>query len=150
MARRLRESGDEVALLGLFDTTMSPLRRRVRSWLSIAPRRVVQFAASGRVHEKLRRFLKGRPVSILTVTASALIASVRYRPGFYPGELTLFAPVERSRGLPPLDAMWRGYARTLSVVETAGTHSTMFSATNAESTAESLAPWLRAARQRCR
>jgi non-ribosomal peptide synthetase component F/thioesterase domain-containing protein len=143
MARRLRESGDEVALVGLFDTTMSPLRRRVRSWLSAAPRRMVQFAAAGRVHERLRRFLKGRPVSVLTVTASALIASVRYRPAFYAGELTLFAPVERSPGLPPLDAIWRDYARTLSIVETAGTHSTMFSATNAESTAASLTQRLR-------
>ena len=45
MARRLRESGDEVALVGLFDTTMSPLRWPLRSWLSIVRRRMVRFAA---------------------------------------------------------------------------------------------------------
>ena len=69
---------------------------------------------------------------------SALIASARYRPGFYPGELTLFTPVEREPGLPSLQAIWRTHARTLSIVETAGAHSTMFSATNAESAAASL------------
>lgn len=42
-------------------------------------------------------------------------------------------------GQPPsLQAIWRKHARTLSIVETAGDHSTMFSATNAESTAASL------------
>ncbi len=45
MARRLRESGDEVALVGLFDTTMSPLKWPLRSWLSIVRRRLVRFAA---------------------------------------------------------------------------------------------------------
>ena len=45
MARRLRESGDEVALVGLFDTMMSPLRWPLRSWLSIVRRRMAQFAA---------------------------------------------------------------------------------------------------------
>jgi thioesterase domain-containing protein len=45
MARRLSESGDEVALVGLFDTTMSPLRWPLHSWLSIVHRRIVQFIA---------------------------------------------------------------------------------------------------------
>ena len=155
MARRLWESGDEVGLVGLFDTTMSPLRWPLRSWLSIVRRRMVQFAAGviaapidrwpsavwrmGRhVRESLRGFLKSAPTSVLKVAASGLIASARYRPGFYPGELTLFTPVEREPGLPSLQAIWRKHARTLSIVETAGAHSTMFSATNAESTAASL------------
>jgi hypothetical protein len=67
-----------------------------------------------------------------------LIASARYRPGFYPGELTLFIPVEREPGLPSLQAIWRKHASALSIVETAGTHSTMFAAANAESAAASL------------
>ena len=45
MARRLWESGDEVALVGLFDTMMSPLRWPLRSCLSIVRRRMAQFAA---------------------------------------------------------------------------------------------------------
>jgi amino acid adenylation domain-containing protein len=125
MARRLRESGDEVALVGLFDTMMSPLRRPLRSWLSMMRRGP-------------RSFLKFAPTSVLKVAAYALIASARYRPGFYPGELTLFTPVGREPGLPSLQAVWRKHARALSVVETAGAHSTMFSAPNAESAAASL------------
>jgi amino acid adenylation domain-containing protein len=126
MARQLWESGDEVALVGLFDTMMSPLRRPLRSWFSIVRRRMV------------RGFWKSASTSVLRVAASALIASARYRPGFYPGELTLFTPVGREPGLPSLQAIWRKHARTLSIVETAGAHSTMFSATNAESAAASL------------
>jgi thioesterase domain-containing protein len=45
MARRLKESGDEVGLVGLFDTRVSPVRWPLRVWLSIARRRVLLFAA---------------------------------------------------------------------------------------------------------
>jgi non-ribosomal peptide synthetase component F/thioesterase domain-containing protein/acyl carrier protein len=155
MARRLRELGEEVALVGLFDTTMSPLRWPLRSWLSIVRRRMVHFAASAiatpiqtwpaavwkmgrRARERRRGFLKSAPASVLKVAASSLIASARYRPGFYPGELTLFTPAGREPGLPSLQAVWRTHARALSIVETAGAHSTMFSAPNAESAAASL------------
>ena len=86
MARRLRESGDEVALVGLFDTMMSPLRRPLRSWLSIMRRRVAHFAASviaapmhtwpaavwkmgRRARERGRGFLKSAPTSVLKVAA---------------------------------------------------------------------------------
>jgi thioesterase domain-containing protein len=167
MARRLWESGDELGFVGLFDTTMSPLRWPLRNWLSIFRRRLVQFAADvraihtwpvaiqkmcSRVRERLRRylrpreqdgpplpsFLKSAPTSVLKVATSALIASARYRPGFYPGELTLFSPVEREPGLPSLREIWRKDARALSIVETAGTHSTMLSGPNAESTAACL------------
>ena len=158
MARRLWESGDEVGLVGLFDTMMSPLRWRLRAWLSIVRRRMVHtwpaavWKMGSRVCERLRgrptpaqldgpplpSFLKFAPTSVLKVAASALIASARYRPGFYPGELTLFTPVGREPGLPSLQAIWRKHARTLSIVETAGAHSTMLSAPNAESAAASL------------
>ena len=155
IARRLRESGDEVALVGLFDATMSPLKWPLRSWLSIVRRRTMQLAAGAtavplhtwpagfwkmgrRACEGLRGFLKYAPINLLKVMAGAMIASARYQPGFYTGELTLFTPVEREPGLPPLQTVWRKHARALAVVETAGAHSTMFSASNAESTAVSL------------
>src|ERR1700732_2672255 len=93
---------------------------------------------SRRACERLQGFFKSTPPRVLKVAASALIASARYRPGFYPGELTLFTPVEREPGLPSLQAIWRKHARALSIVETGGAHSTMFSAPNAESTAASL------------
>ena len=169
MARRLREAGEEVGLVGLLDTTMSWLRWPARVWLSIFRRRFVEFAselrsaplptwpaairrAASRLGDALRghptpgepdgpplpRFLKAAPARVLRVATVALIASARYRPGFYPGELTLFSPEDREPGLPPLEAIWRTHARTLSVVQTAGTHWTMLSAPNAESTAACL------------
>jgi amino acid adenylation domain-containing protein len=155
MARRLRESGDEVALVGLFDTMMSPLRWPLRSWLSIVRGRVSQFAAGVTAAprhtwpavvwkrgccacEGLRSFLKSAPTRVLKVKANALIASARYRPGFYPGALTLFTPVERGSGLPCIQAIWRKHAGALSVVETAGDHWTMFSSPNTECAAASL------------
>jgi non-ribosomal peptide synthetase component F/thioesterase domain-containing protein/acyl carrier protein len=161
MAQQLWESGDEVGLVGLFDTTMSRLRWPLRVWLSILGRRLARFAAgvgavpvytwpaairrgASRVRDKLRRYptpielpsvLKAAPTRFLRVATTALIASARYRPGFYPGELTLFSPVGREPSLPSLESIWRKHARALSIVETAGTHSTMLSAPNAESTA---------------
>lgn len=161
MARRLRESGDDVALVGLFDTMMSPLRWPLRSWLSIIRRRVGQFAA-GVITAPLRTWpaavwkmgchackrlpgcLKSASIRVLKVKASALIASARYRPGFYPGELKLFTPVEREPGLPSGQAIWRKHADAVSIVEVAGDHWTMFSAPHAESAAASLTRCLNA------
>ena len=136
MARRLRESGDEVALAGLFDTMMSPLRWPLHSWLSIVRGRVMRFAAGG--IETPLRTRSAKPIRVLKVEAAALIASARYRPGFYPGTLTLFTPADREPGLPSIQAMWREHAGALSMVEMAGDHWTMFSATNAESASASL------------
>ena len=148
LARQLSESGNEVAFVGLFDTLMSPLRWPLRAWLSIIGRRLA------RLPGKLRRALRDDaslpglprllPMRVLRVAAIALVASARYRPGFYRGELTLFTPMCREPGLPSLEAVWRKHARTLSLVETRGAHSTMLSAPNADSTAASLTRCLRA------
>jgi thioesterase domain-containing protein len=167
MARRLCQSGDKVGLVGLFDTTISPRRWPFRCWLSIVHRRMVGAAARAApthawpaavwrvvssLYEELRsyatpvapdgqplpRFLKSAPRRVLRVGASALIASARYRPEFYQGELTLFTAVERERSLPSLEAIWSKHARTLRIVETAGTHSSMLSAANAQTVASLL------------
>jgi thioesterase domain-containing protein len=173
MARRLWESGDEVGLVGLFDTMRSPLSWPLPVWLALIRRRMDLFAArvidapiltwpaaawdaAGRVCAKLYAslrghltqtepdklplpsFLKSAPTSVLRVAASALIASARYRPGYYPGELKLFTPEERDPALPSPQAVWRRHARSLSVVDTAGGHFTMMSMPNAESAAASL------------
>jgi acyl-coenzyme A synthetase/AMP-(fatty) acid ligase/thioesterase domain-containing protein/acyl carrier protein len=142
MAQRLRESGDEVGLLGLFDTRMSPLKWPLRSWLSIVRHRIATAsvrswpAAIRKIAaERIRGY---RLTSVLKVAVSALAASARYRPGFYPGELTLFSPVGSKPGLPSLRATWIKHARALSIIETAGTHSTMLSAPNAGFAAASL------------
>ncbi len=147
MASVLREAGDEVGLVGLFDTMMSPLRWPLLAWLGIAGRRIVRMCArigarmSGRSTprsaERSRSNLvkSDAPAKVLKVAASALLASARYRPGYYAGELTLFSPSGREPGLPPLQSIWRRHARSLIVVETDGDHATMLSAVNAQSTA---------------
>jgi non-ribosomal peptide synthetase component F/thioesterase domain-containing protein/acyl carrier protein len=154
IARRLSESGDEVGLVGLFDTTMSPVRWPLQAWLSIIARRI---ALAGTVlrgvsirawpatlrksAERLRRWhasIGTAPSIAIKVTATTLIASAKYHPGFYPGTLTLFSPAGREPGLPSLESVWRTHARTVVVVETAGTHSTMLSSRHAETTAACL------------
>jgi thioesterase domain-containing protein/acyl carrier protein len=173
MARRLRESGDEVGLLGLFDTLPNFLGWPLPVWLAFIRRRINRFAArvstapirnwraaagkaAGRVRARLRghrtqteldsppllSFLKSAPASVLKVAASGLMASARYRPGFYPGELKLFIPAERDSALPSPQAFWRQHARALSIVDTAGGHLTMLSMPNAESAAASLTRYL--------
>jgi thioesterase domain-containing protein/acyl carrier protein len=151
IARRLSESGDEVGLVGLFDTTMSPVRWPLRAWLSIIARRMALLAAAVRAFpirtwpDTLRRSaeqfrawrgtLGAAPSLAISVAARALFASAKYHPGFYRGQLTLFSPAQREPGLPSLESVWRAHARTVVVVETAGTHLTMLSTHHAETTA---------------
>jgi thioesterase domain-containing protein len=168
MALRLSLSGDKVGLVGLFDTKMNPRRWPLHCWLTMMRRRMFQFdgalgaapiqarpAAVWRivsgVYDELRSyasaapyaqplpsFLKHAPRRVLKVGLSALIASARYRPGFYPGELTLFTAVEQERNYASLEAIWSKHARTLRIVETEGTHSTMLSPPHAQSAASLL------------
>jgi thioesterase domain-containing protein/acyl carrier protein len=161
IARRLSESGDEVGLVGLFDTTMSPVRWPLRAWLSIIARRMALLAAALRATsirtwpaglrksaDRLRAWhgtLGAAPSIGIRVSASALIASAKYHPGFYRGQLTLFSPAGREPGLPSLESIWRKHARTVVVVETAGTHATMLSTLHAETTAGCLTLCLPAA-----
>ncbi len=133
IGRRLSESGDEVGFVGLFDTTMSPLRWPLRAWQSIAGLRIARPQGRFRLAS-----LRSLPMRNVRVAAQALIASARYRPGFYRGPLTLFTPMRREPGVPPLEAIWRKHARTLEIVETRGDHSTMLSAPHADSTAAAL------------
>jgi amino acid adenylation domain-containing protein len=151
IARRLSESGDEVGLVGLFDTTMSPVRWPLRTWLAIGARQSTRLVAALRAvsirswpavlrksGEQLRawqRSIRAAPSIGIRVAASALVASAKYRPGFYRGELTLFSPAGREPALPALESVWRTHARTVVVVETPGTHLTMLSSRHAETTA---------------
>ena len=151
IARRLAEAGDQVGLVGLFDTTMSPVRWPLRSWLAISAGQVARLVAalravsirtwpavlrrSGMHLRAWRLSISAAPSMGIRVAVCALIASAKYRPGFYPGELTLFSPAGREAGLPALDSIWRKHARTVVVVETPGTHLTMLSARHAETTA---------------
>src|SRR5262249_38549739 len=133
----------------------------MRTFLSIIGRRVALVAAALRSFsirrwpvavrgsaEHLRAWralIAAAPSTAVRVAASALIASARYHPGFYRGKVTLFSPAGREPGLPSLESVWRTHARTVVVVETAGTHSTMLSTGHAETTAACLTRCLPAA-----
>lgn len=151
IARRLSESGEEVTWVGLFDTTMSPVRWPLRSWVAIGAGRMARLARALRAssirswpatlrkpsgHLRAWRLsISAAPWSGIKVAASALIASAKYHPGFYRGALTLFSPATREPGLPSLESVWRAHARAVVVVETPGTHLTMLSSRHAETTA---------------
>jgi amino acid adenylation domain-containing protein len=134
MAQQLSASGSEVAFVGLFDTLMSPVRWPLRAWLTMAGSRLARLC-TGLRSPSPPPVQPSAPKLMIRVAASALFASARYRPGFYPGQLTLFTPAEREPGLPSLETIWRRHAKALSVIETAGSHATMLSAANADSTA---------------
>jgi thioesterase domain-containing protein/acyl carrier protein len=142
IARRLSESGDEVGLVGLFDTTMSPVRWPLRAWLSIIARRIARLAAElPKSAERLRAWrgtLGAAPSIAIRVSANGLIASAKYHAGFYRGQLTLFSPAGREPSLPSLESIWRKHARTVVVLETEGTHVTMLSSLHAKTTAACL------------
>lgn len=150
IARRLSESGDAVGLVGLFDTRPSRVQWPLRTWLSVAGHGLAQLAAA--LHARPIRTLGTAARSLaaparnrrtvptaIGVTARAIVAAARYRPGFYRGELTVFSPAGRPSGLPSLESFWRRHARAVVVIETTGNHSTMLSGPHAEGTAACLA-----------
>jgi len=83
-------------------------------------------------------FLADAPSTLRRVGLSALVASTRYHPGYYPGELTLFTPAERGAGWPVPQDVWRAHAASLSAVPLAGTHMNMLSPPHVETVASLL------------
>jgi acyl-coenzyme A synthetase/AMP-(fatty) acid ligase/thioesterase domain-containing protein len=129
MAQRLRAAGEEIGLLGMLDTAQSLLR--LPPWL---------WPAAGRNlgAPSLIGGLRTTPVRILRLMASGLIASARYRPRYYAGEITLFAPQDRDPALPSLETVWRGRAAALTVIPVPGGHLSMLAQPNAAALAEAV------------
>ena len=98
------------------------------AWPGLPPACGAVGRPSGLTRPPLAGLTETTPARLLRVAAGGLIASAKYRPGFYPGELTLFVPARRDPGLPSLAAVWRGHARALSTVAIAGEHTTMLAA----------------------
>jgi acyl-coenzyme A synthetase/AMP-(fatty) acid ligase/thioesterase domain-containing protein len=148
MAVRLKAAGQEVGLVGLFDTLTSPAAWSVRAWLAFLVRRAAQLsgqlAEGGWLGGLGRRGRKLAPAGMLRVAANGLMASARYRPGFYAGELTLFTPRDRDEALPSPASIWRTHAGTVSMVDLPGAHLTMMAPPHAEQAAAALSRRLRA------
>lgn len=133
IARRLRESGDQVAFVGLVDTRMSIVRWPARAWLSAI------CSLPGKLRPSLDRIRVWRgAVGMLRVAIRTLVASARYRPASYAGTLTLFTPAGHDPHMPSLESLWRPHAESVIVIETGGTHATMLSGAHAETTASAL------------
>jgi amino acid adenylation domain-containing protein len=130
IGRRLRAADEEIGLLGLFDTTQSLLR--LPPWLWPA-------AARNLGGPSLLGGIRTTPFSVLRVMASGLIASARYRPGVYPGELTLFSPQERDPDLPSQDLIWGERAAAVSLISLPGGHLSMLAQPHARAAARALA-----------
>jgi amino acid adenylation domain-containing protein len=140
MARRLSASGEEVAFVGLF-ATLPPGHRLLRLWAWTANlyRRLAQrqpgagtFSADTRAH-------------LRAIALRALSASATYRPGTYPGELTIFEPGDRDLGLPSSAILWSPHARALRRHRLHGRHDDMLAGANAEAAAGLLTRCLEAA-----
>ena len=106
-----------------------------------------RLAAPRCANRRPSRVARARRRAFITirVVAAALLASAKYRPAFYRGQLTLFSSAEREPGLPSLESIWRQHARTVVVVDTEGTHATMLSTLHAETTAACVTRCLTAA-----
>jgi amino acid adenylation domain-containing protein len=153
IARRLARSGADVGLVGLFDTTTHAASWPIHVWLAFLRRRAVQIGRAvlgrpepGRTGPSLWTLMKAAPAGVLKVAASALMASARYRPVYYPGTLTLFTPEERDPALPSPAAVWRRHAAQVQVVGLPGGHFSMLTPPNALQAAAALSsrlnrPW---------
>ena len=157
MARRLKASGEAVGLVGLIDAMPGPLHWPLPRWVTYLGRRALRWAtrilAASLTPSRppcgaaLRRpgqapaliaFLKSSPARVVWVAACGLLARARYSPGFYPGEVKLFIPLERDPALPDPGTLWRRHAAALSVVCLPGGHLTMLSRPHASYAAASL------------
>jgi thioesterase domain-containing protein len=149
LARRLHDSGEQVAFLGLFGT-LPPGHRLLRlwSWTAFFYRTLVQgvFGAAARlIRARAARARSAREeagvgalADLRAVAISALSASAAYRPGTYAGELTVFEPVSRDLGVPSSAAHWSRHAWALQRHRLRGRHDDMLAGVNAGPAAELL------------
>ena len=133
MALQLREVGENVAFIALFDTFAGKpmtgwqvLRKLLRQPLpeqaAYVSRRLPGFLTY------LKRRAQGEfSPELLAVQKSLVIAEEKYEPKRYPGTVTLFLPEKKSlRSVEEPLAGWGEFATQVDIVEVAGGHSEMF------------------------
>lgn len=128
MACQLHNAGEELGLLGLLDT-----RLRARRW-----RRPTWLASPGIFAAALPAVLRGCSAPTVKVAMAALVAAARYRPGFYPGKLTLFTPLTHDPAIPETAPAWTAHAAAVACVPIPGTHATMLTKAHAHEAAAAL------------
>lgn len=93
--------------------------------------------------------LRGLTAGSVKVALAGLIAATRYRPGFYPGKLTVFTPLRRDPALPDSLAVWGAHAAGLAYIILPGTHATMLTRAHALEAAAALSRQLALATLPC-
>jgi thioesterase domain-containing protein/acyl carrier protein len=151
IAQQLVRSGQTVAFLGLFDTFApgSYPHAEVPERVNIHRENLRRLSWMERLNYGLKRVqsLAGRILSssslLYTVEKMKMLpkdigwinrtAYSRYRPGQFPGKLTLFRVVERpSYVRSDLTAGWKDYAAELEILDVPGSHTSMLGGSNIE------------------
>jgi acetoacetyl-CoA synthetase len=164
IAQRLRADGQQVDMLALLDTDLSPacLSRPARWWFAISrPFRYVAYAAAEpreRVPlfaRKLLRRLSRWPLRSAPVPAPrplsrfaeleqiGLLAYECYRPRRYDGRAILFVATIRYPGFCHPATAWPPYARELIIERIAGDHGSLVAEGTVAQLACRLSAWLR-------
>jgi amino acid adenylation domain-containing protein len=164
MARRLREQGEEIALLALLETVAMPprltnfkyYRHRLRSFLRMSPQRWItyfrakaRYARESRVANRMRfrqaehsesgELRDPRLIQLEHVYNTNLAALEAYKSSYYDGTVTLFNASERDPALiPDPHYGWVGLARTIEIHDVPGNHDTMLTEPNVSALAQRL------------
>ena len=146
VARRLSTDAAEVAFVGLL-ATLPPGHHVLRlwTWMAYLYRQLTRSLARLDLPSRYgarpvvdRSRAPGRSVALWKVTLKALLASAAYRPGTYPGPLTLFEPARRDLGVPSSASLWRPHALVLRHEKLAARHDDMLEGANAQNVADLL------------
>jgi len=151
IARRLRENGEEVALLEMLETyppnNLLPLARRLALFSERAKRHVRTLGRlplrkkigyltnhHERVHASWNHGTESKPPETGLPAGSALdrynhcgmLALMRYRPRFYKGKINFVKAARVSSSFPDdPGAIWRGFAEEFEIVSVTGDHFSM-------------------------
>ena len=146
VARRLSTDAVEVAFVGLL-ATLPPGHHLLRlwTWMAYLYRQLTRSFArldlpsrQGAPPVLDRSRAPGRSAALRKVTLKALLASVAYRPGTYPGPLTLLEPARRDLCVPSSASLWRPHALVLRHEKLAARHDDMLEGANAQNVADLL------------
>jgi thioesterase domain-containing protein len=157
LARRLSNSADKVAFVGLL-ATLPPGHHLLRlwTWTAYFYRQLAQGVVRVGTRSSHRWFNRGNaeidrsrvhgsPAALRAVALSALSASAAYRPGTYVGQLTVLEPNYRDLGVPSSALLWSRYASALRHQKLQGRHDDMLEGANAQAVADLLTRCLESA-----
>ena len=167
MARRLAQAGEPAASLTLLDTQTNMRQWPLAVWFDVLRRRLRAHGAAMRGLSPLRRLAyatglsKGLwrrvvsrlglrhavrpietevevPAALQQVYEAGLAAGEAYRPGYYPGALTIIRSAEGDPMMADPARIWPGRAARIEILTVPGTHFTMLQGENAAGLAQTM------------